>query len=141
MHTSIPNFLTFSIYISICPKENSGSQFLPKAFKIYFEGECRFDLLSKVILLSGTLLLSMYFLRDGTRNSSSLEVPDLFSLLVSPRNRFYHSLDPQVLAKIPRGPRKYQKYRKVVSSRLSRLVAHFWIFRLLMKGKFDAFAL
>ena len=26
-------------------------------------------------------------------------------------------------------------YRKVVSSSLSRLVAHFWIFRLFMKGK------
>ena len=32
-------------------------------------------------------------------------------------------------------------YRKVASSRLSRLVAHFWIFRLLMKGKFDAHVL
>ena len=33
------------------------------------------------------------------------------------------------------------EYRKVASSRLSRLVAHFWIFRLLMKGKFDAYVL
>ena len=32
-------------------------------------------------------------------------------------------------------------YRKVASSRLSRLVAHFWIFRLLMKEKFDAYVL
>ena len=32
-------------------------------------------------------------------------------------------------------------YRKVASSRLSRLIAHFWIFRLLMKGKFDAYVL
>ena len=32
-------------------------------------------------------------------------------------------------------------YRKVVSSRLSRLVAHFQIFRLFMKGKFDAYVL
>ena len=32
-------------------------------------------------------------------------------------------------------------YRKVASSRLSRLVAHFWIFRLLMKAKFDAYVL
>ena len=30
-------------------------------------------------------------------------------------------------------------YRKVVSSRLPRLVAHLTIFRLFMKGKFDAF--
>ena len=30
-------------------------------------------------------------------------------------------------------------YRKVVSSRLSRLVAHFQIFRLFMKGKFEAY--
>ena len=32
-------------------------------------------------------------------------------------------------------------YRKVVSSSLSRLVAHFQIFRRLMKGKFDAYVL
>ena len=38
-------------------------------------------------------------IRDGTRNSSILEVPDLFSLLDSPRNRFYHSSSP-------RGPRQ-----------------------------------
>ena len=31
-------------------------------------------------------------------------------------------------------------YRKVASSRLSRLVAHFHIFRLFMKGKFDTYA-
>ena len=30
------------------------------------------------------------------------------------------------------------KYRKVASSRLSRLVAHSRIFKLFMKGKFDA---
>ena len=28
-------------------------------------------------------------------------------------------------------------YRKVANSSLSRLVAHFWIFRLFMKGKLD----
>ena len=33
------------------------------------------------------------------------------------------------------------KYRKVASSRLSRLVAHLRIFRLFMKGKFDAYVL
>ena len=32
-------------------------------------------------------------------------------------------------------------YHKVASSRLSRLVAHFRIFRLFMKGKFDAYVL
>ena len=32
-------------------------------------------------------------------------------------------------------------YRKVASSRLTRLIAHFWIFGLLMKGKFDAYVL
>ena len=32
-------------------------------------------------------------------------------------------------------------YRKVASSRLSRLVAHFLIFRRLMKGKFDVYVL
>ena len=32
-------------------------------------------------------------------------------------------------------------YRKVASSRLSRLVAHLRIFRLFMKGKFDAYVL
>ena len=34
-----------------------------------------------------------------------------------------------------------QIYRKVASSRLSWLVAHLRIFRLLMKGKFDAYVL
>ena len=34
-----------------------------------------------------------------------------------------------------------EKYRKVASSRLSRLVAHFQFFRLFMKGKFDAYVL
>ena len=33
------------------------------------------------------------------------------------------------------------KYRKVASSRLSRLVAHQSIFRMFMKGKFDAHVL
>ena len=33
------------------------------------------------------------------------------------------------------------KYRKVASSRLSRLVAHFHIFRLFMKENFDAYVL
>ena len=33
------------------------------------------------------------------------------------------------------------RYRKVASSSLSRLVAHFQIFRRLMKGKFDAYVL
>ena len=32
-------------------------------------------------------------------------------------------------------------YRKVASRNLSRLVAHFQIFRRLMKGKFDAYVL
>ena len=32
-------------------------------------------------------------------------------------------------------------YRKVASSSMSRLVAHFQIFRRLMKGKFDAYVL
>ena len=32
-------------------------------------------------------------------------------------------------------------YRKVASSSLSRLVAHFLIFRRLMKGNYDAFVL
>jgi hypothetical protein len=49
----------------------------------------------------------------GIPRPSFLEVQDLFSLLNSPRNRFYHSSDPRVLAKIPRGPRKYKKYQKV----------------------------
>ena len=32
-------------------------------------------------------------------------------------------------------------YRKVASSSLSRLVAHFWVFRLFMQGKFYAYVL
>ena len=35
----------------------------------------------------------------------------------------------------------HYKYRKVVSSSLSRLVAHFWIFRQLIKEKSDAYEL
>ena len=35
----------------------------------------------------------------------------------------------------------HYKYRKVASSRLPWLVAHLSIFRLLMKGKFDAYVL
>ena len=40
----------------------------------------------------------------GIPRPSILEVPDLFSLLDSPRNRFYHSSAPRILAKIFRGP-------------------------------------
>ena len=36
---------------------------------------------------------------------------------------------------------RFFTYRKVASSSLSRLVAHFQIFRRLMKGKFDAYVL
>ena len=35
----------------------------------------------------------------------------------------------------------FSRYPKVASCRLFRLVAHFWIFRLLMKGKLDAYVL
>ena len=48
----------------------------------------------------------------GIPRPSFLEVPDLFSLLDSPRNRFYHCSDPRVLAKIPRGPRKLKIWSK-----------------------------
>ena len=44
----------------------------------------------------------------GIPRPSILEVPDLFSLLDSPRNRFYNSSAPRFLAKIRRGPRKYR---------------------------------
>ena len=37
----------------------------------------------------------------GIPRPSFLEVLDLFSLLYSPKNRFYHSSDPRVLAKFP----------------------------------------
>ena len=45
---------------------------------------------------------------------------------------------------VPRDHSRFEfqvTYRKVKSSRLSRLVAHFHIFRLLMKGNFDAYVL
>ena len=48
----------------------------------------------------------------GIPRPSFLEVPYFFSLLDSPRNRFYHSSDPQVLAKIPRGPRTLKIWSK-----------------------------
>ena len=54
----------------------------------------------------------------GIPRPSILEVPDLFSLLDSPRNRFYNSSAPRVLAKIRRGPRNTE-YRKIFSN-LSR---------------------
>jgi hypothetical protein len=43
----------------------------------------------------------------GIPRPSILEVLDFFSLLNSPRNRFYNSSAPRLLAKIPRGPRKH----------------------------------
>ena len=43
----------------------------------------------------------------GIPRPSILEVPDLLSLLDSPRNKFYHSSAPRILAKIRSGPRKY----------------------------------
>ena len=52
---------------------------------------------------------------------------------------FAHDCSSNLLMKIR--PFDFFKYRKVASSRLSRLVAHFWIFRLLIKGKFDAYVL
>ena len=39
------------------------------------------------------------------------------------------------------GTKNNSTYHKVASSRLSWLVAHFWIFRLFMKEKFDAYVL
>ena len=48
----------------------------------------------------------------GIPRPSFLGVPDLFSLLNSPRNRFYHSSDPWFLAKIPRGPRTLKIWSK-----------------------------
>ena len=85
------------------------------------------SLLSSIHFRSGTSLLRpfwiVYLLQVKLEMSSTffglrmargitrplfLKVLDLFSLLDSPRNRFYHSSDPQVLAKTPRGPRKYQ---------------------------------
>ena len=54
----------------------------------------------------------------GIPRPSILEFPDLFSLLDSPRNRFYNSSAPRVLAKIRRGPRNTE-YRTIFSN-LSR---------------------
>ena len=49
----------------------------------------------------------------GIPRPSFLEVPDLFLLLDSPRNRFYHSSDPRGPRQILRGieePRSYKIY-------------------------------
>ena len=43
----------------------------------------------------------------GIPRPSILEVPDLFSLFDSPRNRFYHSSNPRGPRQISRGPRKF----------------------------------
>ena len=48
---------------------------------------------------------------------------------------------PLVAARIWVVMQVLHKYRKVASSSLSWLVAHFQIFRRLMKGKFDAYVL
>ena len=45
------------------------------------------------------------------------------------------------LKRCNKGSECENKYRKVAISRLSRLVAHSRIFRLFMKGKFDAYVL
>ena len=64
-----------------------------------------------------------------------------------------HGVKSAILAMFPKGlrwqnfiitgPQKVitNTYRKVASSRLSRLLAHLWIFRLFINGKFDAYGL
>ena len=49
----------------------------------------------------------------GIPHPSILEVPDLFSLLDSPRNRFYNSSAPRFLAKIWRGPRGSEEWQNL----------------------------
>ena len=63
-------------------------------------------LLVTFTFLFGVLLAELGMAR-GIPRPSFLEVPDLFLLLDSPRNIFYHSSGPRVLAKIGRGPRNY----------------------------------
>ena len=58
------------------------------------------------------IISKRYRMARGIPRPSILEVPDFFSLLDSPRNRFYHSSDPRVLAKIPRGPRTLKIWSK-----------------------------
>ena len=59
--------------------------------------------------------------------------------------RLWNSFVVWWISKVRMGPKSFSSYgstyRKVTNSRLSRLVAHFWIFRLFMKGKFDAYVL
>ena len=50
-------------------------------------------------------------------------------------------VDSLWLVKNTRGSANEVEYRKVVSSSMSRLVAHFQIFRRLMKGKFDSYVM
>ena len=55
---------------------------------------------------SWTFLILYSRWQRGIPRPSILEVPDLFSPLDSSRNRFYHSSDPRILAKISWGPWK-----------------------------------
>ena len=72
-------------------------------------------------IVSFTCTLHLWYnigMARGIPRPSILEVPDFFSLLDSPRNKFYHSSAPQVLAKIRQGPRNTE-YRTIFSN-LSR---------------------
>ena len=72
------------------------------------------------------LFLSEVGMAWGIPHPSFLEVPDLFSLLDSPRNRFYHSSDPRVLAKIPRGPRTTHYIIKELAHFAKEMVTNKW---------------
>ena len=67
----------------------------------------------------------------GIPRPSVLEVPDLFSLLDSPRNRFYNSSAPRVLAKVRRGSRNTEfPLNMKISESFQKFVKIFLCFRI-----------
>ena len=105
----------FVMFIFAMKKKQKDSKIFYQFWKISTKITCRASALWCVLSLFGpivsfTCTLNLWYnigMARGIPRPSILEVPDLFSLLDSPRNRFNHSSTPRVLAKIHRGPRKY----------------------------------
>ena len=97
---------------------------------------CEILLLEEIKIVLFTFVLGM---ARGIPRPSFLKVPDLFSLLDSPRNRFYHSSDPRGPRQHPRGPRKESMYicmciKKVLFTQ-KRLSKNFRFPKLWIDGK------
>ena len=88
------------------------------------------------VYVLGKLVISLSFERDNwTRNL------DLLSYYCTKVSFFVKCIKKQLITLQNFLIQTCFRYRKVASSSMSRLVAHFQIFRGLMKGKFDAYVL